>query len=140
MRFASLGSGSKGNATLIAAGNTMLLVDCGFTQKDTVSRLARLGVAPEQLDAILVTHEHGDHVSGVAALSRRYQIPVFLSHGTAASGKVNGAYSQVRINAGDAFSIGGRSMFARSQFPTTRVSRYSFVYRMQTIVWGFSRI
>ena len=106
MRFASLGSGSKGNATLIAAGNTMLLVDCGFTQKDTVSRLARLGVAPEQLDAILVTHEHGDHVSGVAALSRRYQIPVFLSHGTAASGKVNGAFSQVRINAGDTFSIG----------------------------------
>ena len=106
MRFASLGSGSKGNATLIAGSDTLLMVDCGFTFKDTVSRLARLGVSPEQLDAILVTHEHADHASGVAALSRRYALPVFLTHGTAASGKIDGAHRQVKINAGDSFSIG----------------------------------
>lgn len=105
MRFASLGSGSKGNGTLVAAGDTMLLVDCGFNRRETEQRLARLGVTPEQLDAILVTHEHGDHANGVASLSRHYEIPVYLSHGTAASGKLDNVYEQLLLNAGDNFVI-----------------------------------
>jgi len=106
MRFASLGSGSKGNGTLVAAGNTTVLIDCGFNRRETEQRLARLGVNPEQLDAILVTHEHGDHASGVALLSRHYKLPVYLSHGTAASGRFDGLHQQIRINAGDAFIVG----------------------------------
>lgn len=106
MRFASLGSGSKGNGTLVAAGDTLLLVDCGFGRRDAEQRLARLGVSPDALDAILVTHEHGDHAGGVASLSRHYRIPVFLTHGTAATGKVDGAHQQVCVNAGDAFTVG----------------------------------
>ena len=106
MRFASLGSGSKGNATLVSAGDTLLLVDCGFTYKETEQRLARLGVEAAAIDAILVTHEHGDHCSGVAALSKRHRIPVYLSHGTAASGRISGGYQQIKINAGDVFSVG----------------------------------
>ena len=105
MRFASLGSGSKGNGTLVAAGDTMLLVDCGFNRRETEQRLARLDVNPEQLDAILVTHEHGDHAGGVAALSRHYEIPIYLSHGTAAASKLDNAHKQLRINAGDNFVI-----------------------------------
>ncbi len=65
LRFASLGSGSKGNATLVSDGETQVLVDCGFGLRETERRLARLGVHPRQLDAVLVTHEHGDHLRGV---------------------------------------------------------------------------
>lgn len=82
MRFASLGSGSAGNATLVEAGETRLLLDCGFSVKDTVQRLARLQLAPEQLTGILVTHEHDDHARGAFKLAARYQIPVWLTHGT----------------------------------------------------------
>jgi len=83
MRFSSLGSGSRGNGTLIERHNTCLLVDCGFSVKQTAQRLARLEKAPEAITAILVTHEHGDHIGGVAALARRYQIPVWATHGSA---------------------------------------------------------
>jgi phosphoribosyl 1,2-cyclic phosphodiesterase len=82
MRFASLGSGSEGNALLVAAGQTQVLMDCGFGLKDTITRLARLGVSPEQLSGIIVTHEHGDHVGGVARLARKFNLPVWLTHGT----------------------------------------------------------
>ncbi len=85
MRFSSIGSGSRGNGTLIEKGDTCLLVDCGFSVKQTVQRLARLGIAPQMISAILVTHEHGDHISGVAALARRFQIPVWATHGSAMS-------------------------------------------------------
>jgi phosphoribosyl 1,2-cyclic phosphodiesterase len=82
MRFASLGSGSEGNGLLVVVGHTRVLLDCGFGLQDTVARLARLGVTPEQLSGIVVTHEHGDHISGVARLARKYNLPVWLTHGT----------------------------------------------------------
>jgi len=67
MRFASLGSGSRGNALVVEAGRTRLLLDCGFGPRNLAVRLARLGLEAGDLDAIVVTHEHGDHVGGVAA-------------------------------------------------------------------------
>ena len=82
IRFASLGSGSRGNATLVAVDDTLVLVDCGFSAREAERRLGRLGVSPEQIDAILVTHEHSDHVSGVGRLARRHQLPVWLTAGT----------------------------------------------------------
>jgi phosphoribosyl 1,2-cyclic phosphodiesterase len=82
MRFSSLGSGSEGNALLVASGRTQVLMDCGFGLQDTLSRLARLGVSPEQLSGIVVTHEHSDHISGVARLARKYDLTVWLTHGT----------------------------------------------------------
>ena len=82
MRFASLGSGSEGNGLLVESGNTRVLADCGFKLSDTVMRLARLGVAPHDLAAVLVTHEHDDHAGGVARFARRYDLPVYLTYGT----------------------------------------------------------
>ncbi|WP_288132611.1 MBL fold metallo-hydrolase [Microbulbifer sp.] len=82
IRFASLGSGSKGNGTLVASGGHCLLVDCGFTIKETERRMARLGLTPADLSAILVTHEHSDHMSGVGPLARKYRLPVYLTPGT----------------------------------------------------------
>ena len=84
MRFASLGSGSEGNGLVVEAGTTRVLVDCGFGIRDAVARLARLGLAPHDLAAIIVTHEHSDHIGGVPAFAARYAIPVWATFGTLA--------------------------------------------------------
>jgi phosphoribosyl 1,2-cyclic phosphodiesterase len=82
IRFASLGSGSEGNGLVVEAGRTRVLLDCGFGLSETTQRLARLGLAPEQLSAIAVTHEHSDHIGGVARFARKHRLPVWLTHGT----------------------------------------------------------
>lgn len=82
IRFASLGSGSEGNGLLIQCEETCVLLDCGFSLAETEFRLDRLGVLPQRLSALLVTHEHSDHIAGVARLARRYAVPVYASFGT----------------------------------------------------------
>jgi len=82
VRFASLGSGSEGNALVVEAGDTRLLLDCGFPIRETVQRLARAGLEPSDLAAIIVTHEHADHGDGVFPLARKFGVPVWLTHGT----------------------------------------------------------
>jgi len=85
IRFASLGSGSKGNALLVESGRTRVLLDCGFGPRELARRLARLAVAPESIAAVLITHEHADHVGGAARCAARYGWTVHASHGTAAA-------------------------------------------------------
>src|SRR5262245_12373768 len=82
MRFASLGSGSSGNALVVEAGGTRVLVDCGFGLEEITARCSRFGFDPADLDAILVTHEHGDHGGGVSKLAARYGTTVYLTRGT----------------------------------------------------------
>lgn len=106
MRFASLGSGSKGNATLVEAGDTRVLVDCGFSCSQTEKRLARLDLEPDALNAILVTHEHSDHIAGVARLSRRYGLPVWMTAGTRAVHKGGELASWHCINSHQPFAVG----------------------------------
>lgn len=96
MRFACLGSGSRGNATVVTAGCTRVLVDCGFSVRETERRLGALGIAPAELTAILVTHEHSDHVGGVGALARRHGIPVWATQGTWSHGAL-GEVPQARF-------------------------------------------
>ncbi len=88
MRFCCLGSGSKGNATLVQAAETTLLIDCGFSLKYMLSALEQKACVPDDLTAILVTHEHSDHISGVNTLAKRYNIPVYLTPGTARAQKI----------------------------------------------------
>ncbi|MBI3937922.1 MAG: MBL fold metallo-hydrolase [Betaproteobacteria bacterium] len=85
MRFASLGSGSQGNALVVEAAGTRILLDCGFSAQEAALRLARIGLEPADLDAVVVTHEHDDHASGVAQLARRHGLPVHLTAGTLAA-------------------------------------------------------
>ncbi len=107
MRFALLGSGSEGNALVVQAGQTRVLLDCGFSLSETVSRLARLGLQAEQLDGIVVTHEHGDHISGVARLARKFNLPIWLTHGTLrAQSAAFAGLSITEINPHLAFTIG----------------------------------
>lgn len=107
IRFASLGSGSEGNALLVESGQSRLLLDCGFSAVETVRRLERLDVPAESLDAILVTHEHDDHVGGVARLARRFGIPVYLSYGTYAAATMRDEFSEVVvIDSHTPFAIG----------------------------------
>jgi phosphoribosyl 1,2-cyclic phosphodiesterase len=85
VRFACLGSGSKGNAWLVEAGTTRLMVDCGFGARETGQRLARLGLAPQDVTALVLTHEHGDHLRGALPFARRHAKPIWLTHGCAAA-------------------------------------------------------
>lgn len=82
IRFASLGSGSAGNALLVEHGATCLMLDCGFGLRETATRPQRLGLNPSDLAGILVTHEHGDHVGGVFRLARKFSLPIWMTHGT----------------------------------------------------------
>ncbi len=103
-RFASLGSGSRGNATIVEIGGQLILVDCGFSLRQTEERFARLGKKPADLTALLVTHEHSDHISGVAALTHKYNIPVYGSYGTFKATQ-NSLYGTV-VKAGTSFTVG----------------------------------
>ncbi len=91
MRFASLGSGSEGNALVVEAGGDStaarrILVDCGFGLAKARQRLARLGLGVEDLDAIFVTHEHGDHLGGAVKLALTADVPLCITRGTVAAG------------------------------------------------------
>ena len=82
MQFASLGSGSAGNALIVAHKNTKLMLDCGFSIKETVTRLARLNLSPENITGLVITHEHDDHAGGAFKFAAKFNIPVWLTYGT----------------------------------------------------------
>ena len=107
MKFASLGSGSKGNSTLVESQDTCVMVDCGFGVKDICKRLLALGKTPEDLSAILVTHEHSDHWKGVVPLARKFSIPVYLTSGCLKSRDVDfGSANFNIIDSHTPFAIG----------------------------------
>ncbi|MEO8806422.1 MAG: MBL fold metallo-hydrolase [Burkholderiaceae bacterium] len=86
MRFCSLGSGSGGNATVVETTSgtrtSRVLIDCGFSARELDTRLARVGLLTDDLDAVFVTHEHGDHVGCAVTLARRHGLPLWMSRGT----------------------------------------------------------
>ncbi len=107
MRFASLGSGSRGNALLVEAGNTRVLIDAGFGPREMSRRLARLNLAGEDVDAVLVTHEHSDHVGGVFACARRFGWTVLLTHGTLSACRADRVDERITIiDSHEPFSVG----------------------------------
>ena len=85
MKVSVLGSGSEGNATLVEADGTALLVDAGFSGRDLEQRLLDVGVGTDALAAILITHDHGDHTRGMGVIARRFGVPIYLTRRTAAA-------------------------------------------------------
>ncbi|MEX2490052.1 MAG: MBL fold metallo-hydrolase [Pseudomonadales bacterium] len=106
MRIASLGSGSRGNGTLIEDADTCILVDAGFTLKETERRLRKLNRLPTDLSAVLVTHEHGDHINGVGTFARKYRIPVYLTPGTYNPRKIGTVPFLEQFNCHRSFALG----------------------------------
>jgi phosphoribosyl 1,2-cyclic phosphodiesterase len=108
VRIAVLASGSSGNAILVSSNSTSVLVDAGISAR-RVTRAARaLGIPPESIDAVLVTHEHSDHVAGLTTLTRRLALPVVASPGTHASirRRIPDAAARVEVHAGREYVVG----------------------------------
>ena len=108
MRITVLGSGSKGNAILIEARQTRILVDAGFSARDLERRLAGVGVGPEEILAIVITHDHGDHTRGMGVFARRFGTPLFLTEATrkACRSLLKGGEETRVYRAGFPFSVG----------------------------------
>lgn len=87
--FISLVSGSSGNCSLVSDGKTSLLIDCGLSCKKLEEALAKAKLSPLDLSAILITHEHSDHIKGAGVVSKKYSLPVFATAGTHAGMNVN---------------------------------------------------
>ena len=112
IKFALLGSGSSGNATLVTDGSNSFLIDNGLSLKRLEERLAAVGLCPSDLKGVFVTHEHSDHVNGLGVLSRKHRIPVFLTEGTRAS--LPSAIGRIErletVEAGETVCLGGLSI------------------------------
>ncbi|MEY3895258.1 MAG: hypothetical protein RLZZ214_777 [Verrucomicrobiota bacterium] len=109
MRFAVLGSGSKGNAAVVECGGLRLMIDAGLSAKQLTLRLGQVGIDPASLDGILLTHEHGDHVRGLKIFLKQHPVPVFTTPATARvvreAGIEGGTWKF--FEAGQVFAIGG---------------------------------
>ncbi|HET6351271.1 MAG TPA: MBL fold metallo-hydrolase [Coriobacteriia bacterium] len=120
MRVVALGSGSAGNAIALTDGDTTLLVDAGLSAREISRRLAAAGIEAASISAILVTHEHGDHVRGIDVFLRRYahEAALYATRGTlaAASGLGEGRERAVEVKPGDTFNVGSFEVIA---FPTS---------------------
>ena len=132
LEVASLGSGSSGNATLVRSANSALLIDCGFTLKESLKRMASLGVAPSDLTAVLISHEHGDHVKGIGPLSRKFGVPIYLTHGTFGRLRDNRLINYELFHAHAPFTLGDIEV---DPFPTPHDAAEScqFVLRNQGV-------
>lgn len=118
MRFAVLGSGSKGNSVYIEEGATAILIDNGFTGKEIISRLAKIGRTLSDISAIFLTHEHNDHIAGAGVLSRRCSLPVYANEGTFMHGdaKLGKIYARKEFATGDILTLGSLQIHS---FPTS---------------------
>ncbi|MCL2350881.1 MAG: MBL fold metallo-hydrolase, partial [Defluviitaleaceae bacterium] len=84
LNFCTIASGSSGNSAFISSEKTKILIDAGLSGRAIEAGLAANGINPRELTAIFITHEHGDHIKGAGVMSRRYNIPIYMTAGTAA--------------------------------------------------------
>ncbi len=114
IRFSVLGSGSGGNATCIEGGGARVLLDAGFSCRELGVRLQSVGVEPHRLDAIVITHEHADHISGAALFSQKHKVPLYCTAATFRAAGLqragvhgHGVFAHVAVEAGTPFDVGG---------------------------------
>ena len=117
-----LGSGSAGNSALVATGHCKILIDGGLSARQLVLRLAQCGVAPDQLDGVLLTHEHGDHVCGLEVLCRKFDLPIYCNALTAEAIRCDGFFERVP----KAFGTNWRIFRTGSEFSICDVTVQTF--------------
>ncbi len=112
MRFSVLGSGSAGNATILECGTTRILIDAGLSAKQLSLRLISIGINPDSISAILLTHEHGDHARGLKNFLKKYPVPLYATAETAhvLRGSVCPSTAWNTFDAGQDFKIGQLSI------------------------------
>ncbi len=125
--FTLLGSGSTGNTTLVSDGTSHILVDIGLSGRETARRLREYGLGPENISAVVVSHEHGDHCRGVGPFVKNLDIPVFMTEGAlASSGMKLGPRKHRPISAGERFDVCGFD-FTSFSVPHDAVDPLGFV-------------
>jgi len=136
VRVSVLGSGSKGNCTLVATDRTRLLVDAGFSKKSIYNRLAAVGESPDKIDALIISHEHVDHVSGLKALAVHLKIPVYITAATRQATPWDPRLKAVEtITAGEKFTIGDITVSPFS-IPHDAVDPVAFTFQAEGIKVG----
>lgn len=103
MRMSVLASGSRANCVFLEVQGRRVLVDCGLSTKQIELRLEQIGVEPRSIEAVLITHEHSDHIAGVRVFTNRYKIPCFANAGTAAC--ISSAFACEEFETGSVFSL-----------------------------------
>lgn len=128
----TLASSSKGNACVVSCKGSMILVDAGLSLKQLTQRISELGSSVGKLEAVLVTHEHADHIKGLPMLASKFSMPIFASRGTSLALRRQFPKLEGRITpffAGDVFNVGE---FRVESFPTSHDSAESVGYVFRT--------
>lgn len=130
MRVCLLGSGSKGNAIYVESRGCRILIDAGFSARELGNRLGAIGTEGDDLDALFMTHEHGDHCRGMGPLARRHRLPVYVHHRTYKELGRCGVIDDVReFEAGDAITLGDIQV---TSFPITHDAAAPVGYVIET--------
>jgi len=138
LKICALASGSSGNATFVSTGRTRILADAGLSFKETCRRLAMIGEDPAGLNAILISHEHTDHVSGLARLARKLDIPVYISWLTAPAIDWMGYTPKMeQFLAGTTLAIGDIEVDTFT-IPHDAIDPVGFCFRAQGVKFGLA--
>jgi phosphoribosyl 1,2-cyclic phosphodiesterase len=138
LSFTLLGSSSSGNTTLISDGTTHILVDVGLSGRETVRRLREIGIEPEEISAVVVSHEHGDHCRGVGPFVKALDIPVFITDGALENSRIiMDSRKRRRIVAGNCFEVHGIQLTGFS-VPHDAVDPLGFIVEKDRIKIGIA--
>ena len=138
--YYSIASGSQGNCSLLVGGNTRILIDMGVSVRRLTAALARVGLTPDLLDAVLLTHEHTDHIKGLATFAKRFDTPIYASFGTAAAvtDRIPALAALLRpFSGGDRFAV-GRVLVRTFPTPHDAAESVGFAVEGDGLSFGFA--